>query len=136
MTISAFSAETIVPEHGLVSLSAAAWDEAKRRARLLSGVECDRDERGLPDVGTSGLVGALERRNRVSADDPLTGEEHDLRDPVVVGRRDLQVVRPVGQLPNGGSGERLHARSQGDHYGFGTGTRRFVEKGSERARDR
>jgi len=35
MTISAFSAETIVPEHGLVSLSAAAWDEAKRRAQVI-----------------------------------------------------------------------------------------------------
>jgi len=36
MTLSAFSTETTVPEHGLVSLSAAAWDEAKRRAQVLA----------------------------------------------------------------------------------------------------
>ena len=35
MTISACSADTTVPEHGLVSLSAAAWDEAKRRAHVI-----------------------------------------------------------------------------------------------------
>ena len=35
MTISACGADTIVAEHGLVSLSAAAWDEAKRRAHVI-----------------------------------------------------------------------------------------------------
>ena len=36
MTISVCDADTIVPEQGLLSLSAAAWDEAKRRAPVIA----------------------------------------------------------------------------------------------------
>jgi len=36
MTISPCSPETMVPEHGLVTLSAQAWDEAKRRAHVIA----------------------------------------------------------------------------------------------------
>jgi len=36
MTISPCSPETMVPEHGLVTLSAHAWDEAKRRAHVIA----------------------------------------------------------------------------------------------------
>ncbi len=36
MTIAAFDPDTMVPEHGLVSLSAEAWAEAKRRAPVIA----------------------------------------------------------------------------------------------------
>jgi hypothetical protein len=36
MTIAAFDPDTRVPEHGLVSLSAEAWAEAKRRAPVIA----------------------------------------------------------------------------------------------------
>jgi len=35
MTISVGGTDTIIPEQGLLSLSAAAWDEAKRRAPVV-----------------------------------------------------------------------------------------------------
>ena len=36
MTLSTGNAPTTVPEHGLLSLSAAAWKEAKRRALVIA----------------------------------------------------------------------------------------------------
>ena len=109
MTISPCSPETMVPEHGLVTLSAQAWDEAKRRAHVIAPLAAQAvvpiaaAETAAEQLGVSTrFVYQLIRRYRTSgsllsalAPQPPTGGRGKTRLPQSVERVITQVIESV-----------------------------------------
>ena len=109
MTISPCSPETMVPEHGLVTLSAQAWDEAKRRAHVIAPLAAQAvvpiaaAETAAEQLGVSTrFVYTLIRRYRTSgsllsalAPQPPTGGRGNTRLPQPVERVITQVIESV-----------------------------------------